>query len=185
MRKCICARLLGNFIVDAPENHGWRIAVAADIALHIGHSRQSWKRCSRSHRLFCGAFHAVRNASSIEHKAHLSQRSSSSGVGGLWLVRNGVAAHACRISNCRSRPRVLIALPSVAEIGVVANAKFSRTRSPFSRKLLSSFVKPESSGCRRACSQTPNTFPVLAEIVVHGDFNGSDARTPQSSGREQ
>ena len=77
--------LLGDLVADAPQDDAGMVAVATD---HVrpGPARSTRRRTGRTRTSSSTVFHSS-NASSITRNPMRSHRSSSSGAGGLWLVR--------------------------------------------------------------------------------------------------
>ena len=129
----IGASLFGDLVADAPQHDAGVIAIAAHEFAQVGsyHSFQYLESPLRT----LGISH-MSKASSITSRPMRSVSSSSSGAGGLWLVRMALTPIDFMISNCRSRARRLMAAPSAPRSWCM-QTPLKRCCRPFSRKPLS------------------------------------------------
>ncbi len=102
--------LFADLVADAPQNDRGMIAVAAEFCAKVAFVPVVEEQVIIIPRL--AALPAVSAISSITSIPILSQRSSSSGDAGLWLVRMALQPNDFKISIWRSRPRSLITEPS-------------------------------------------------------------------------
>ena len=112
--------LLADFVADAPENH------RTDDCDRGGSARANPSRASRrtaddSRSSSCRAARQSK-ASSITTKPMRSHRSSSSGAGGLWLVRIALTPISFRISSWRSSARSVDRRAQRPKIVMIADA---------------------------------------------------------------